>query len=162
MTAADVLEVLDRLEAAGIETCLDGGWGVDALLGRETRRHRDLDVVVRRVDADIVQRALAPLGFVHAADARPGLPSRVVLRDGRARQVDLHPVAVDTNGDAWQNLGGRFGRYPATGLGGEGMIDGRKVRCLTPELQVAHHRGYELPEHERGDLELLAERFALQ
>jgi lincosamide nucleotidyltransferase A/C/D/E len=30
----DVLEVVGRLEAAGVEVWLDGGWGVDALLCR--------------------------------------------------------------------------------------------------------------------------------
>ena len=33
MTATDVVEVLDRLDAASLEAWLDGGWGVDALLG---------------------------------------------------------------------------------------------------------------------------------
>ena len=32
--AIDVLEVLDALEAEGVATCLDGDWGVDALIGR--------------------------------------------------------------------------------------------------------------------------------
>jgi lincosamide nucleotidyltransferase A/C/D/E len=36
---ADVLGVLDRLDAAGIEWWVDGGWGIDALLGEETRPH---------------------------------------------------------------------------------------------------------------------------
>jgi lincosamide nucleotidyltransferase A/C/D/E len=47
MSAADVLDVTSRLEAAGISFWLDGGWGVDALVGRETRPHSDLDLVVR-------------------------------------------------------------------------------------------------------------------
>jgi lincosamide nucleotidyltransferase A/C/D/E len=33
MTAAHVLDALERLEAAGVEAWVDGGWGVDALLG---------------------------------------------------------------------------------------------------------------------------------
>ena len=32
MNAGDVLAVLEQLEAAGVPTWLDGGWGVDALL----------------------------------------------------------------------------------------------------------------------------------
>ena len=50
MTAADVLEILDRLDAVGVEWWIDGGWGVDALLGRETRLHNDLDFAVRAED----------------------------------------------------------------------------------------------------------------
>ena len=33
MTAADVLEIVDLLEGVGVESWVDGGWGVDALLG---------------------------------------------------------------------------------------------------------------------------------
>jgi lincosamide nucleotidyltransferase A/C/D/E len=158
-----VLEVLELLRGAGIDARLDGGWGIDALLGRQTRPHRDLDLVVRLEDVDAAQAALARAGFVHAAGAQPGRPSRVVLRDPRGRQVDLHPVTVDICGDGWQSLDdGRHGHYPAGGLEGEGVVAGRTVRCITPELQRAHHRGYRLLDHERRDLDLLADRFGLQ
>jgi lincosamide nucleotidyltransferase A/C/D/E len=54
----DVLDVLDRLNAAGIEWWVDGGWGVDALLGEETRTHNDLDLVIRRAE---IHQLPAPL-----------------------------------------------------------------------------------------------------
>jgi lincosamide nucleotidyltransferase A/C/D/E len=163
MTEAEVVEILDRLEVAGVEAWVDGGWGVDALLGYASRRHADLDLVVRRDDLGTARRALGEVGYVHAADEAPGLPARLVLRDREGRQVDFHPVEFDASGDAWQDLGdGRHGRYPAGGLRAVGSIGGRRVRCLTPELQLAHHQGYELPEHERLDVELLAERFRLE
>jgi lincosamide nucleotidyltransferase A/C/D/E len=43
-TEADAAEILGVLGAA--EPRLAGGWGVDALAGRQTREHRDLDVMV--------------------------------------------------------------------------------------------------------------------
>lgn len=48
MTASDVAVVLDRLEDAKIEAWLEGGWGVDALLGKQTRTHDDLDLINAR------------------------------------------------------------------------------------------------------------------
>ncbi|MGH0035700.1 MAG: nucleotidyltransferase domain-containing protein [Myxococcota bacterium] len=39
-----VLEVLETLEGAGVRAWLDGGWGVDALLGERTREHADLTI----------------------------------------------------------------------------------------------------------------------
>ena len=39
MTAADVVEVLEWLEAVGVRAWVDGGWGVDALVGEATRAH---------------------------------------------------------------------------------------------------------------------------
>jgi hypothetical protein len=35
----------------GLVVWLDGGWGIDALLGRETRTHADLDLVIDRDQA---------------------------------------------------------------------------------------------------------------
>jgi len=46
MTADDVCGFLDLLDAQGIRIWLDGGWGVDACLGSQTRRHGDLDIVI--------------------------------------------------------------------------------------------------------------------
>jgi hypothetical protein len=41
------------------------------------------------------------------------------------------------------------------------VIGGRRVRCLTPELQLRHHLGYEWDENDRRDLELLGARFGV-
>jgi lincosamide nucleotidyltransferase A/C/D/E len=159
----DVVEILERLEAAGVRHWVDGGWGVDALLGEETRSHSDLDLVVARADAGTAQAALAPLGFAHAPDVTPGLPPRLVLRDERGRQVDLHLVVFDAAGSGWQQLGpGAWGLYPAEGLKGEGSIAGRRVACLGPELQLRHHLGYAWDSDDRHDMELLARRFGVR
>ncbi len=34
MGISDVLEIVERLGGAGVRVWLDGGWGVDALIGR--------------------------------------------------------------------------------------------------------------------------------
>lgn len=162
MSLDDVVRVLDRLERAGVEVWLDGGWGIDALLGEQTRAHSDLDVVVRSDDLDLARRTLAVEDFAPARQERPGLPARLVMRDPDGRQVDFHPVEFDGEGNGLQDLGhGRVGLYPAQGLEGRGKLGARAVRCITPDLQVAHHSGYELADHERRDLALLAERFGL-
>ena len=51
MNAERVLEILDRLRSHGVTASVDGGWGVDALVGRQTRPHEDLDLVVALGDA---------------------------------------------------------------------------------------------------------------
>ena len=43
MTSIDVIDCYTTLENLGIEIWVDGGWGVDALLGEQTRPHKDLD-----------------------------------------------------------------------------------------------------------------------
>jgi hypothetical protein len=42
----NVLFVLRLADRARARLWIDGGWGVDALLGSQTREHGDLDVVI--------------------------------------------------------------------------------------------------------------------
>ena len=159
MTAADVAEVLDALDAAGVEIWLDGGWGVDALLGEQTRPHDDLDLVVSRADLERVRAALPE--FEHDDTLEPGLPARFVLRDPRGRQIDLHPVEFDERG-GWQELpDGTRGLYPHEHLDATGTIGGRGVRCISAELQLRHHQGYEPTPRDEHDVAALVERFGL-
>ena len=161
--SGDVGEILDRLAACGVEVWLDGGWGVDALLGKQTRPHDDLDLVIARSDCPAAQDALEPLGFEHAADIEPGLPARFALRDPGDRRVDFHRVVFDESGNGWQELpDGSWGPYPVEGLRGVGSIAERRVRCLTPELQLRHHLGYEPGANDHHDMRRLAERFQLE
>ena len=51
MNSNDVINLYTSLERIGIEIWVDGGWCVDALLGKQTREHPDLDIAVERKDA---------------------------------------------------------------------------------------------------------------
>jgi Aminoglycoside-2''-adenylyltransferase len=46
MSLQEVLAVLDALASSDCRVWVAGGWGVDALFGRQTRAHRDLDLAV--------------------------------------------------------------------------------------------------------------------
>ncbi|HSP55104.1 MAG TPA: hypothetical protein VLS25_05900 [Dehalococcoidia bacterium] len=63
MTAGDVVRVLDALAEAGTTVWLDGGWGVDALLGEETREHDDLDLVVSAEHLNRAASEVAAVGY---------------------------------------------------------------------------------------------------
>ena len=159
-TAEDVHELLDALDAAGVETWIDGGWGVDALVGEQTREHDDLDVVIRRDRVDAALAALAETGFAVEED---WLPVRCSLLDASGRGVDFHPVTFERDGSAWQAApdGGRFA-YPREGFEGRGTIGGRPVRCLSAAVQLLHHQGYEPSGKDRHDVALLREFAARQ
>jgi lincosamide nucleotidyltransferase A/C/D/E len=159
MGTGDVREVFACLAAAGIAVWLDGGWGVDALLGEQTRPHDDLDIVMAMGQLDAARDALRALGFVLAVDE---LPTRCVLRDAGDRRIDVHPVTFDREGGGLQQQpdGPPF-RYPPEGLAGTGTIAGRPVRCLSPELQLRCHLGYEPDDDDCHDVRLLCERFGL-
>lgn len=93
------------------------------------------------------------------ADERP---TRLVLADGRAHQLDVHTVSFDTSGGGTQVLpGGRTYRYPPEGLRSAGKIAGLDVRCVSAEVQMACHLGYQPTEKDLSDMALLAVRFEL-
>src|SRR5215210_3558647 len=90
LTPGDVAEILDALDGAGLRAWLAGGWGVDALVGRQTRPHTDLDLVVPSDDLETVFCLLHQHGFRRgAARHEPGgfLPDRQLLRDDAGRVV---------------------------------------------------------------------------
>ena len=63
ISAETVLELLQGFTALGVTVWLDGGWGVDALLGRVTREHKDLDLLVLISDLPRYAEVVKQQGF---------------------------------------------------------------------------------------------------
>ena len=160
MTAESVLEVLQLLERASVRVWLDGGWGVDALLGEATRSHRDLDVILAAGDVQQLREALAAGGF---APKPGGSATNFVLADSRGREVDVHAIAFDARGFGVFRLpDGRSWPFPPSAFRGRGRIGGREVSCLSAEAQVqCHGQGYAPVEKDLADMERLQERFGV-
>ncbi len=168
--ARDAIRILERLSAAGIPIWLTGGWGIDSLLGAETRPHKDLDLLLRLADVARMRQVLAGEGYELKelwpenrwvpGPAGAETPTAFVLEDAAGRQVDAHAMRVDQAGNgvpAWGNPEGLLFRQED--LAGEGAIAGYPVRCITPTMQLLCHAGYELPAGQVRDLELLRRRF---
>lgn len=159
MSAADAVEILDRLEDAGIVVWLDGGWGVDAALETQTRSHDDLDVVVELHAVAALEETLGELGY---GRVRGTPPLSIELTDDVGRQVDVHPVALDeAENGVYRMEDGEDWIYPASGFTGAGVISGRRARCLTPEVQLLCHTGYEPHRTSYEDVVALSRRFGL-
>lgn len=161
MSADDVLEVLDALEREGVEVWFDGGWGVDALLGEQTRPHDDLDVVVGIDHLPRLVVVLSQLGFTEIKPW-PDSPESFVVADSNDRRVDIHPLRFDEVGNGVQRIKGGEWTYPAAGFTGTGVVGDRRVRCLTPEVQVLCHAGYQLEDDDGHDMRALNERFGVE
>jgi lincosamide nucleotidyltransferase A/C/D/E len=159
MSPQDVLEVLDLLAVPGIPAWVDGGWGVDALLGEQTREHRDLDLAVRSGDESRLRAALARAGLVEVS-AEPHNP---VFEDGRGRTVDVHFVdmTVEREGPRGWMVYGDIA-YDVGAFEGQGMIGGRRVACTTLLSQLRSHSGYALDQGDLHDVAALHRRFAAE
>ena len=144
--------ILGALVASGVRCWIGGGWGIDALLHQQTRPHEDLDLAVPNELMPDALDTLAELGFqvVEDLDWRP---VRVALRDLSNRQVDVHPLQFDGEGNGVQaNLASLLSfRYPAGELT-SGVIGGRVVPCISASLQLEFHRGYDLSRKDRDDI----------
>lgn len=160
MTGEDVVEILDLLRGAGIEVWADGGWGVDALLGEQTRPHQDLDLVLRHDDLAVYRRVMHEAGFEMF---REDSAMNFVLIDGAGRQVDVH--LVDLTSTLWvdgQEVYGPNGlAYQVGALEGTGTIAGRTVACCTADFQMISHTGYEIDADDVKDVMALHHRFGL-
>ncbi len=157
MTAEDALGIYRNLERARVPIWLNGGWSVDALVGRQTRPHRDLDLFVELRHLPALRQRLATEGF---AETPGGRPENFVLRDSRRREVDVHVFELDVDGRGLYPMeDGRTWICPAEGLRGAGRLLGQDVRCFTPELELQCHSGYELDDDDRRDIAQLQEAF---
>ncbi len=158
MTGETVLDVLALFESEGVDVYVDGGWGVDALLGRQSRPHDDLDVVVRLDQFMRIQDLLTSRGFALSQDQ---LPIRFVMANAELGSIDFHTVVFDAGGGGVQpQPGGGTFRYPPEGFT-FGTILGRRVPCISAEVQVRCHMGYEPSEKDARDMLLLRDRFGI-
>jgi lincosamide nucleotidyltransferase A/C/D/E len=157
MTADDVLSVLAVFREAGAGVWIGGGWGIDALVGEQTRPHRDLDLMHRRDQEPAVVRALAAAGFAETLDRRP---VRFVVTGPTGQELDLHPLVFAADGSAVQASPDpeRPFVYPV-GCFVTGTILGTAVPCLSAEQQVYFHQGYEPADHDRHDMAQLRRAF---
>src|SRR5215204_4615807 len=104
-----VLELLSSLEGSRCRFWVAGGWGVDALVGEQTREHQDLDLAIDAGCERDVLAALDRLGYAIETDWRP---ARLELVAAGTR-VDLHPVRFGADGGGRQaDLDGGHFEYP--------------------------------------------------
>ena len=151
MHADEVIAVVDWLEQHGAVHVITGGWAVDALVGRATRRHRDLDVIVEAGACDQLSQWLRGRGYQVVVD---WLPIRVELRRGRCG-VDLHPMEVDGRGDGVQaGFGTQVFEHRAADRT-RGRIGGRRVVVATAARLMELHQGYEPRPEDLHDIALL-------
>ncbi|WP_375388905.1 nucleotidyltransferase domain-containing protein [uncultured Amnibacterium sp.] len=160
MSAGEVLHVLTLLDAAGVEAWVDGGWGVDALLGEQTRPHGDVDLVIPAGRSAEALDALAGAGYAVIRDLAP---TAIAVRDDEGREVDLHLVIARPSGGAAQDLRGDPAMADAPpfryGAPTVGRIAGVAVRCVDVETQLRAHEGYPLRDRDRMDLARLEAAF---
>jgi lincosamide nucleotidyltransferase A/C/D/E len=156
MSEKDAVFLLAKAAGNNIELWIDGGWGVDALLGRQTRPHDDIDVFIQRNDNTRFVEMLINDGFGETETAFTTDGHKAFTHaDGRA--VDLHLFEFIEN----DRLCFEGESYPSYILRGQGQIGGFAVKCLSAEAQVLYHQGYEHDENDAHDVLLICDAFSI-
>ena len=162
INVSDVVELLVWLEQQRINVWLNGGWGVDALLGRQTRQHEDLDITISTADRHAYAAAMEAVGFT---TYRVDNDFNWVLVDERGRLVDVHLVdfsqtVIDGNGTSMYGPAGL--PFEVGSLEGRGTIADKAVRCETAESQVRGHTRYTPDETDYRDVLALCRAFNIE
>lgn len=140
MTETDVIDLYRGLEEAGVSIWIDGGWGVDAALGRQTRPHADLDIAIEAKSVPAFMTYMRERGFrdVPRPDASEW---NFVVGDNVGRLVDVHVVVLDetkgVHAAATEGIA-----YPASALTGQGRIASTPVRCVHPDIMLGFKLSY--------------------
>ena len=150
----DAIEIIFYAEENEIAIWLDGGWGVDALLGEETRVHNDIDLFVEKSNSKKFLEIIKEKGFSEVIEAYT-TTDHTVWKDDKDRIIDLHVFEFNEQGD----LVFEGESYPSNVFSGIGKIGNKVVKCIDAENQVLFHLGYEHDENDIHDVKLLCERF---
>jgi lincosamide nucleotidyltransferase A/C/D/E len=163
LTAEQATALYELLDVHGVRCWVMGGWGVDALLGRVTRSHKDLDLLVERATLPTYAKLIERHGFVRKLE---WAENRVIEIDGVAfdsafvdahpdgREIDVHVIDVGEHGSVTQFHTDPW-PLPADALDGVGSIANMRVRCVSRSAQLAMHSTYDLPDKHRHDVSLL-------
>jgi lincosamide nucleotidyltransferase A/C/D/E len=169
----DVIRIYKYLSGNNVQVWLTGGWGIDALLGEQTRPHKDLDIIMLLEDVRRMCQLLEPEGFQLKeiwAENRwvfdtlgNNSATAFVLGDKQDRELDVHAITLDDRGNgipAWERDEGDI--FTQQDLSALGTIAGFAVKCITPEKQVFCHMGYQLPDKQLQDLGLLRAKYGVE
>ena len=155
MSGDAVIQLLQLFDQHSIEVVVDGGWGVDALLGEQTRVHADLDIALEHKDVPKLRALLEAQGYrdVPRDDTRD---CNFAMGDEHGHEVDFHSYTFDTHGKLVFGV-----EYPLDSLTGTGSIQGHPVKCISAEWMVKFHAGYKLDENDFLDVSALCERYGI-
>ena len=153
MTSENVLYLYNRFKENDITVWIAGGWCVDALVGRQTREHDDLDVAVHRKDNDKLRLLLEKDGYKEEI-RNDSSEFMYVLINETGLSVDVHAFEYDESGKIIYGI-----EFPFGSLTGTGTINGQKVNCIDPEFMLRFITWYEPREKDLHDVSALSEKF---
>ncbi len=166
MTAEKLLAIHADLKKMGVTIYLDGGWGTDALLGEETRPHKDVDFFIEKKNLEEVRQYFFDRGFKPSEEESSTWWH--FLLENTDSIVDIHVIDFDSSGRGVYGPPENGAVFPADAFTGIGHVNDVEVLCLSADyrvlcLTVAYgvitRTGYTLKETDYQDIEKLCNKF---
>ena len=133
------LMIIDLLTDLNIRYWVEGGWGIDVLIGKQTREHQDVDIDFDATHEKELLKKLSEIGYQITIDQRP---TRVELYHPNYGNIDIHPFEISESGSVKQANpeGGWF--ELASDWFTKSSYEGRMIPCVSIEGQRIFHSGY--------------------
>lgn len=159
VSAHDAVVLCRMLDQYGVRYWVVGGWGVDALLHRETRPHKDLDLLVTVDTLPLLWQGFAEHGFTvqyvweenrWLDEESERQPTAFVVADDQGREMDIHVIDVEPDGSLVQLYTHQW-PFPES-ITDQGIIANATVPCVSKQTQLLMHTDYSLPDGQLRDL----------
>jgi lincosamide nucleotidyltransferase A/C/D/E len=156
MTMQQASAVMADLAAAGMDVWLDGGWCVDALVGRQLREHDDIDLAVPHAHETRLLAWIHDAGYTGVPSADES-PWNYVVENPLGHRLDIHVYEHDEHGEVIYGVA-----YPLASLAGMAMLGDVPVHCIDPVWQFRFKTGYTPREKDLIDVAALAQTFGFE
>lgn len=154
VTLADAVAICGALAQNGVPFWLDGDWCIDALLGRQTRDHADVDLAIERSEEARALSVLCVLGFGRSDG---GEAWNYLLADATGRRIDVHVFGFDQSGAHEYGVA-----YPRETLSGHARLGDIEVNCIDPHWMLRFKTAYPPAENDRLDVQRLCEALGVE
>lgn len=141
----------------GIKVWIDGGWAVDALLGKQTRPHEDLDLAIEHKNLSKFKEYLENQVYKEL-ERDENKKWDLVMGDDQGHEIEAHAFSFDDDGQVIEQED--WNGYSANSLSGTGIIDGKVVRCVNLDQLFKTKRNFK--ESDKKDINALCEKFGVE
>lgn len=156
MKLDDVVQIIEGLSEAGVKVWVDGGWCVDALIGRELREHGDLDIAVSRPNEKALWDLLSAQGYTNRPSPDKS-PWNYVLGNENGCLIDIHVFEFDENGNHIYGV-----KYPQESLTGSATLGNIKIHCIAPDWMFRFKTAYNPALKDIIDVHELANKYGFE